>query len=231
MKRSVFCVLFGALLFAPGAASALTCVSSCATSPSSNTFNYQFLFQGDNLTLSLSGQLTASNTPDPNAPFVGGYDIQSINGTVTMTGLYTYSSSVSSFSGGLVPINPLSPPSPVSSFSSPLFSGLYDNVLYYPQVNFGSVTNPVWGYFDPNGIFFKDDAGIYYNIYTNIPTSDPILFYNLDTTNTIAGAAELSSGSISPVPEPSTWAMLLIGFAGLGLIAYRRKDKVGHRLV
>ncbi len=27
------------------------------------------------------------------------------------------------------------------------------------------------------------------------------------------------------VPEPSTWAMLLLGFAGLGLMAYRRKSK------
>jgi hypothetical protein len=26
------------------------------------------------------------------------------------------------------------------------------------------------------------------------------------------------------VPEPSTWAMLLLGFAGLGFMAYRRKS-------
>jgi hypothetical protein len=29
----------------------------------------------------------------------------------------------------------------------------------------------------------------------------------------------------SSVPEPSTWAMLLLGFAGLGFLAYRRKSK------
>ncbi|GGI34583.1 hypothetical protein GCM10010987_80090 [Bradyrhizobium guangdongense] len=28
--------------------------------------------------------------------------------------------------------------------------------------------------------------------------------------------------SISAVPEPSTWAMLILGFAGVGFIAYRR---------
>jgi hypothetical protein len=27
----------------------------------------------------------------------------------------------------------------------------------------------------------------------------------------------------SPVPEPSTWAMMLVGFAGLGYAAARRK--------
>ena len=30
---------------------------------------------------------------------------------------------------------------------------------------------------------------------------------------------------VSAVPEPSTWAMLLIGFAGIGFMAYRRKSK------
>jgi hypothetical protein len=27
------------------------------------------------------------------------------------------------------------------------------------------------------------------------------------------------------VPEPSTWAMLLLGFAGIGFMAYRRRNK------
>ena len=27
------------------------------------------------------------------------------------------------------------------------------------------------------------------------------------------------------MPEPSTWAMMLIGFAGLGFMAYRRTKK------
>lgn len=30
---------------------------------------------------------------------------------------------------------------------------------------------------------------------------------------------------IRGVPEPSTWAMMLLGFAGIGLMAYRRKSK------
>ena len=37
----------------------------------------------------------------------------------------------------------------------------------------------------------------------------------LSTTVTLAGA----------VPEPSTWAMMLLGFAGIGFMAYRRKSK------
>jgi hypothetical protein len=30
---------------------------------------------------------------------------------------------------------------------------------------------------------------------------------------------------VSAVPEPSTWAMLLLGFSGIGFMAYRRKGK------
>ena len=30
---------------------------------------------------------------------------------------------------------------------------------------------------------------------------------------------------VSAVPEPSTWAMMLLGFAGVGFMAYRRKSK------
>jgi hypothetical protein len=30
----------------------------------------------------------------------------------------------------------------------------------------------------------------------------------------------------SPVPEPSTWAMMLLGFAGMGFVGYRASRKV-----
>jgi hypothetical protein len=31
-------------------------------------------------------------------------------------------------------------------------------------------------------------------------------------------------GNISPVPEPSTWAMMILGFAAVGFMAYRRRN-------
>lgn len=30
---------------------------------------------------------------------------------------------------------------------------------------------------------------------------------------------------VAAVPEPSTWAMMILGFAGTGFMAYRRKSK------
>ena len=36
-----------------------------------------------------------------------------------------------------------------------------------------------------------------------------------------------SSDVVAAVPEPSTWAMMVLGFAGLGLLSYRRTRKGG----
>jgi hypothetical protein len=30
--------------------------------------------------------------------------------------------------------------------------------------------------------------------------------------------------TISAVPEPSTWALMIVGFAGIGFLAYRHKQ-------
>jgi PEP-CTERM motif len=36
--------------------------------------------------------------------------------------------------------------------------------------------------------------------------------------------------TISAVPEPSTWAMMILGFVGVGFMSYRRKAKPSFRL-
>jgi len=36
--------------------------------------------------------------------------------------------------------------------------------------------------------------------------------------------------SISPIPEPSTWAMMILGFLGVGFVAYRRKATTSFRI-
>jgi PEP-CTERM motif len=40
-----------------------------------------------------------------------------------------------------------------------------------------------------------------------------------------SGVGEVTIGLAGAVPEPSTWAMMLLGFAGVGFMAYRRKTK------
>jgi hypothetical protein len=41
-------------------------------------------------------------------------------------------------------------------------------------------------------------------------------------SGTVSSAPTVTTG----VPEPSTWAMMGLGFAGLGFMAYRRKDRM-----
>jgi hypothetical protein len=45
------------------------------------------------------------------------------------------------------------------------------------------------------------------------------------TDNYVNYVDPMVSGSISAVPEPASWAMMLLGFAGLGFAGYRRAKK------
>lgn len=39
------------------------------------------------------------------------------------------------------------------------------------------------------------------------------------------------AGNVRAVPEPATWAMMVLGFVGVGFIAYRRRGHASFRLV
>jgi PEP-CTERM motif len=43
--------------------------------------------------------------------------------------------------------------------------------------------------------------------------------------HTVASEVQLTVDGVGAVPEPSTWAMMILGFAGVGFMAYRRKSK------
>jgi hypothetical protein len=45
------------------------------------------------------------------------------------------------------------------------------------------------------------------------------------TTATFSSTANAFEFTLGSVPEPSTWAMMAIGFAGLGYAAFRRNSK------
>jgi hypothetical protein len=72
---------------------------------------------------------------------------------------------------------------------------------------FGFAVSPLPGQADPAGTGADGQITDYS---TDIPTT---------------GFA-VSLTQVSAIPEPSTWAMLLLGFVGLSVLAYRRKDKM-----
>jgi hypothetical protein len=53
----------------------------------------------------------------------------------------------------------------------------------------------------------------------------PTVFISGYSQNFSTSAFLATSGTVSAVPEPSTWAMMLLGFAGIGFMGYRRKSK------
>jgi hypothetical protein len=49
--------------------------------------------------------------------------------------------------------------------------------------------------------------------------------FSIDPAYTSNYSLTFSAGIANGVPEPSTWAMMILGFAGVGFMTYRRKSK------
>jgi hypothetical protein len=105
-----------------------------------------------------------------------------------------------------------------------------------------STGSTVGTYADPTGAFAL--AGFFLGAADTNPfkigTSDTVtvplgataLFFGLPDANGFNGPSGFysdNSGSfavnVSAVPEPSTWAMMILGFFGVGFMAYRRKSR------
>ena len=93
--------------------------------------------------------------------------------------------------------------------------------------NFGNTfvfTNvPKSSVFGPFGAVAVSGTGQYIDkvkVYTELPENFNSIKLVDFGNYTVAGA----------VPEPATWAMMLLGFAGVGFIAYRRKRSSSFRL-
>jgi hypothetical protein len=157
-----------------------------------NAATYSFDFSTTDSVFAVTGTITTSDTVDA----VGGYDVLSISGTMSGQG------------GGAISL--VSNPSQPYPEYSELF--LYDNV-YFP-----AGPAPV----DEHGILFS--AGGYdYNLFsygttTQLSSSNPAGSYI--PGQTVAFGERLAAATSAP--EPSTWALMLLGFAGLCVAGWRR---------
>jgi hypothetical protein len=78
-------------------------------------------------------------------------------------------------------------------------------------------------------------AGIDFADFVKSTGGNDSVFFSIDAVglngNTGLIGSQFSGGVINTtvggVPEPSTWAMMLLGFAGVGFMAYRRKRQGG----
>jgi hypothetical protein len=120
------------------------------------------------------------------------------------------------------------------TFTTPFVLGA-DHVFFRPEVNLGSAGNFLWlsapkpivapgtpfppGFTDLQSWTRTDGPGAlapdWSRIGTDITHAGPF-----NATFSLTGLV---------VPEPSTWAMMLIGFAGLGFVGYRRARGAASR--
>jgi PEP-CTERM motif len=79
----------------------------------------------------------------------------------------------------------------------------------------GSLTQTINSYDTSTFGFFGITSSTPFNAATFTSQNDGISTFNIPEIEFQAAA----------VPEPSTWAMMILGFAGIGFMAYRRKSK------
>jgi hypothetical protein len=143
---------------------------------------------------------------------------------------------------GLEPINHATPadlqnvgvaPNDFSFF--PVASGLahggltYDN-LFWP----GGALPTAWDYpgagsiLDIYGLMFTLSNGDVVDVFSNgVGFGPPGAVFGVVVATSAESLDYVEDGVTATAPEPSTWAMMLVGFAGLGFVGHRRLRKAG----
>jgi hypothetical protein len=195
-----------------------------------------FLFSGPGV----SGSLVLTYGPATDAKYSNAFEITGISGTFmdTNAGLDIVDAPV----GPLVPVNHATPESgnelaphdfsrfAVGSGLPPLSGGFvtYDN-LFWPggAPATASDFDGAGGFLDIYGLMFSIGGGTVVDLFNNgvgirgnyggygvvVATADKALDY-------------VHAGVGVTAPETSTWAMMILGFAGLGFAGYRKSRKV-----
>lgn len=115
------------------------------------------------------------------------------------------------------------------TYSLDLAPQAFDNPANYPDQIFNLAMNLEQGF----GTIAIDNLVIHNTAvldfsgrFTEMPTGDDVVLWNrLGSVNEIK-ASEMGPGGtlVTPIPEPSTYVMLLAGLGVIGYISYRRKD-------
>lgn len=174
-------------------------IASVATPANATTYEFSFSYSGtiDGTAVSGSGTLFGTLVSGDTYLLTSGFGTSTEAGNLTLEPAGTY-------------INTLAPTVNLTS----------DNLLL-------AATDP---FLDGNGLVFQGSTLVsnsnYFDIWGDGPGSYTY-FNNYDSNQYSSGAVNFSIESLGPVatPLPSTWTMLIAGFAGLGYLAFRSTRK------
>jgi hypothetical protein len=167
------------------------------------------------LGLALSTQPSRAETFDWSltSPNFGGYAASPVSGSGTITatqnsgGAWVVDSVTGSFTDLYIPsFDPFS----VTGVAQPASNveGVTNDNLIVPS-------GPL--FLDANGLGFKTTDGAF-DIFSENGT------YEVDAGGLGIGSGNFVLTAVAAVPEASTWAMMILGFVGVGFMAYRRKN-------
>lgn len=109
----------------------------------------------------------------------------------------------------------------------------YDN-LFYPGGSPQTASDypASGGLFDIYGLVFTLDNGVFVNLWSNgtfVPGVVPV-DYGVGVTTAVEGIDYVEGGvNVTPVPEPASWALMLVGFGVAGAAMRRRAQRVSVR--
>ena len=171
------------------------------------------------------GQITGWFEPDVNNTISGGYGFMDRSGVFTI---------ISPRAGGYIFINGINNTGQVVGYD---FEGefIYSNGMF-TDINLPGIpsgiddTGQIIGYFGApyrgflydNGVVTTIDfPGAFETVLDGINDAGQIVGWYSDST----GGHDFLATPTADVPEPSTWAMMLLGFAGLGFAGSRRAKR------
>jgi hypothetical protein len=227
LRRLAFAAaaVLGALSFAPPAANAATLVLTQSNLPA------QFLPPYGTLTVNLVDDNTASFSFQAATGYsFGGQGAFALNFAATN---YLLSSI------GWTPlINGTNPPTSVQAITSGNVGpyGNFNRVIDMFDGFTRSVTEFHFTLDNPTGTW-NSVASIFALNNNNRVVADHIFAFNplnvdggaFDTGYATGQAGLVPGGQIAGVPEPATWAMMVLGFAGVGLYGMRKRRQNGGR--